>query len=176
MRSFIQILTACVALLTGGCAGYQLGGMKPSAMREVRSMAVNAFQNKTLEPRLEVLFANSLIKQLQQDGTYQIKREEEADAVVHGSVERIDRTPARGLRSDFFQSTEFDLNIQVQIKVVERNSGKVLLSRRIKGNSSFFVSSTSPLTGDVNKDERQAIPLAAEDAAQQAASYLADGW
>jgi hypothetical protein len=125
---------------------------------------------------MEVLFANALIKQLHQEGSFLVKREEEADAVISGTVERIDRSPARGLRSDFFQSTEFDLNVQIRIKVTERSTSKVLVSRQIKGNTSFFVSSTSAVSGDVNKDERQAIPVAAEDAAQKAVSFLADGW
>lgn len=163
-------------LVLTGCAGYHVGSSKPSSMREVRSVAVLAFQNKTLEPRMEVLFANALIKQIQQEGAYRVSSEEESDAVIHGTLERIDRSPARGLRSDFFQTTEFNLNVQVRIKVVERASGKILLSQSVTGNSSFFVSSTSPTTGDVNKDERQAIPMAAEDAAQKLASYLSDGW
>jgi hypothetical protein len=169
-------LFACLTLLLAGCAGYHVGGLKPSALRDVRSVSVTNFQNKTLEPRMEVLFANALIKQLQIEGTYPVTREEQADAVITGTLERIDRSPARGLRSDFFQSTEFDLNVLLTVKVTERTSGKVLLSRQIKGSSSFFVSSTSPVTGDVNKDERQAIPMAAEDAAQKLVSYLADGW
>ncbi len=169
-------MICCLGTFLSSCAGYNLGGLKPSSMRGIRSLAVTTFQNKTLEPRMEVLFANALIKQLQQDGSYAVAREEQADAVITGSLDRIDRSPARGLRSDFFQSTEFDLNVLVNIKVTERSTGKVLLSRQVKGNSSFFVSSTSPITGDVNKDERQAIPLAAEDAAQKLASFLADGW
>jgi hypothetical protein len=173
---FVLFTLGTLPLVLPGCAGYRIGSSKPSSMQDVRSVSVLTFQNKTLEPRMEVLFANALIKQLQQEGTYQITREEESDVVIHGTLERIDRAPARGLRSDFFQTTEFDLNVQVHIKVVERASGKVLISRSVTGNSSFFVSSTSPTTGDVNKDERQAIPLAAEDAAQKLVSYLADGW
>lgn len=172
----ILLAVSLLPVVFSGCAGYHMGSLKPSAMQDVRSVAVLTFQNKTLEPRMEVPFANALIKQLHQEGTYQVAREEDSDAIIHGTLERIDRSPARGLRSDFFQTTEFDLNVLVRIKVVERVSGKVLLSRSVTGNSSFFVSSTSPNTGDVNKDERQAIPMAAEDAAQKVVSYLADGW
>jgi hypothetical protein len=173
---WLRLFFCLIGLVTPGCAGYSLGSSKPEAMRDIRSLAVLTFQNKTLEPRMEVLFANALIKQIQQEGTFRVTREEDSDAVVHGVVERIDRTPARGLRSDFFQSTEFDLSVVVSLRVVERSTGKVLVQRRVKGNTSFFVSSTSAVTGDVNKDERQAIPLAAEDAAQRLVSYLADGW
>lgn len=125
---------------------------------------------------MEVIFASTLAKQVQQDGTYRIAREEEADAILQGTVLRIDRTPARGLPTNFFQTTEFSLVLTLEIKLTDRRNGKILTKRTITGNTTFFVSSSNPRTGDVNKDERQAIPLAAEDASIKTVSFLADGW
>ncbi len=42
--------------------------------------------------------------------------------------------------------------------------------RDVTGQTTFFVGN------DLPTQERQAIPLAAEDAAVQAASYLSEGW
>jgi len=161
-----------------------VGPVKPAAMREVRTIAVPAFKNSTLEPRLEVLVANALIRQLQQDGTYKITSERDADAILEGSIERIDRVPARGVRNnlgegilaDFYQTSEFTLNLALSIKLVERNSGKALAAKTVNGTASFFVSGANPRTANVNRDERQAVPQAAEDAAAQITSYLSEGW
>jgi hypothetical protein len=171
------------AVLWSGCAGYHLGPVKPASMKEVHTLAVPAFKNTTLEPRVEVMLANCLIKQIQQDGTYKIASESDADAVVLGTIERIERTPARGVQTDFFQTSEYTLQLQLRVKVVQRSTGKTLSERDVKGNSSFFVNSSNSLSAqtnarvaNVNRDERQAIPQAAEDAAIRLASYLSEGW
>ena len=51
------ILLALTGLLGGlvGCAGYQLGAVKPAALADIRSMAIPTFINNTLEPRISVL-------------------------------------------------------------------------------------------------------------------------
>ena len=166
-----------------GCAGYHLGPVKPSSMKDVHTLAVPTFKNMTLEPRVEVMLANCVIKQLQQDGTYRIASENDSDAVVYGTLERIERTPARGVQTDFFQTSEYTLSLLLKVKVVQRSTGKTLSEREVRGNSSFFVSSSNSMSADinarvanVNRDERQAIPQAAEDAAVRLSSYLSEGW
>ena len=57
-------------------------------MRGVKKIAVPTFKNDTLEPRVEVLLANAVIKQIQQDGTYQVAREKDADAILEGRSTR----------------------------------------------------------------------------------------
>ena len=185
----LHCLLATALLLLPGCAGYHVGPVKPSAMAHVQKLAVPSFKNSTLEPRLEVMMANALIKQIQRDGSYQITSEKDADAVVEGIIDRIERTPLRGSRSnsnststnqntyaDFYQTTEFSLDLLVSVKVVEKKSGVTLASRNTKGSASFFVSGANPRTANVNRDELQAIPQAAEDAAVRITSYLSEGW
>lgn len=175
--------TIATPVLLSGCAGYHLGPVKPSIMRDVHTLAVPAFKNMTLEPRVEVMLANCVIKQLQQDGTYKIAAENDSDAVVYGTLERIERTPSRGVQTDFFQTSEYTLSLLLKVKVVHRSTGKTLSEREVRGNSSFFVSSSNSMSADinarvanVNRDERQAIPQAAEDAAVRLSSYLSEGW
>src|SRR5829696_6241340 len=76
------LLLSLLALCFPGCAGYQLGPVKPKLMADVRSIAVASFKNDTLEPRVEVMLANAVIKQIQQDGTYRVADEKSADAIL----------------------------------------------------------------------------------------------
>jgi hypothetical protein len=185
VRGLLSVASVVLlAASNSGCAGYHLGPVKPAAMAQVRTLAVPAFRNNTLEPRLEVLLANVLIKQLQQDGTYRIASEKDADAVVLCTVDKLDRQPARSVRNnaskgilaDFYQTSEFTLDLVLKVDVQEKGTGKSLLKREVRGTSSFFVSSANPLTADVNRDERQAISQAAEDASVRLTSYLSEGW
>ena len=159
-----------VSLLLTGCLGYHVGPVKPSVLRDVHGIAVPTFENKTLLPRIEVLITDSVIKQLQQDGTYRIANENNADAILKAEISEIIRTPARSLRGNVLRTTEFNLAMHVKYKL-ETASGIMLMpSAEVVGTTSFFVQS------DVTSDERQALPLAAEELAIHLVTQLSEGW
>jgi hypothetical protein len=161
--------TFLLGFLFSGCAGYHLGSVKPAYLREVHSIAVPTFKNATLTPRLEALVAGTVVKQFQQDGTYRITTEEKADAVLQGEIISVNRTPARSVRGNVLSTTEFNLGLRVSYSLTARD-GKVIGGGQASGGTSFFVST------DVSTDERQALPLAAEELARQLVSQLSEGW
>lgn len=169
-------LVPTLALLFGGCAGYHIGPIKPAKFEGISLIAVNNFKNNTLQPRVEVLLANSVIKQVQQDGTYKIADESKADAVLEGTLEEIRRRPSRYVRGNVLQTREYTLQIQVRYKVTQRGTGKLLDERTVVGTTSFFVSGSGSVAADVNQDELQAFPLAAEDLAIRLVSQISEGW
>jgi len=101
----------CFAL--GGCLGYQVGPVKPYYLRDVHTIAVPTFKNRTLVPRIEVLVTDTVIKQIQQDGTFQITSGDKADATLSGEIYRITRAPARSVRGNVLATTEFSLVLVV---------------------------------------------------------------
>jgi hypothetical protein len=163
--------TALVLLSLGGCAGYHLGPVQPYYLRDVHRIAVPTFENKTLVPRIAVLVTNTVIKQFQQDGTYRIAGEDQADAILKGEITRINRAPVRAVRGNVLATKEFALALRVRYSLVERGSGKVLTSPvEVIGVTSFFVGN------DITSDEEQALPLAAEDLAARLVGQLSEGW
>lgn len=161
---------AVLAVLLSGCAGYHLGSIKPYAMRDIHSIAIPTFKNDTLVPRAEVLVTDTVIKQIQQDGSYRIASgNEDADATLKGEIFRVGRTPARSVRGNVLATTEFNFTLVVRYKLVDKQ-GHELAGGDAGGSTSFFVSS------DVNTDERQALPLAAESLAKNLTSQLSEGW
>ncbi len=165
-----------LALLLGGCAGYHIGPVKPAKFAGVKTIAVNTFKNATLQPRIEVLLASSLIKQIQQDGTYQIADESKADALLQGTLEEVRRHPSRSVRGNVLQTREYTLQIRVRYKLTQRGTGTVLDERPATGSTSFFVSGSGNVAADANQDELQALPLAAEDVAIRLVSQISEGW
>src|ERR1700722_18325275 len=154
--SILSVFTAAVFMLTG-CAGYHLGPVKPSYLKGVNTISVPSFKNMTLVPRMEVPLANILIKQFQQDGTYQIASDESADAILQCTVVSLNRVPARSLIGNVLQTTEFTLQLTIEYKLTDRITGRQLASRKVVGTTEFFVG------GDLEQDEQQAIPLAGEN-------------
>jgi hypothetical protein len=159
--------SACLS----GCAGYHIGPVQPHYLREVHSISVPTFKNNTLLPRIEVLVTNSVIKQFQQDGTYQIKGDDQADAILKAEIVRINRSPARSVRGNVLATVEFNLVLRVRYTLVSRIDGKVIAPQtEVAGSTSFFVGT------DITTDERQALPLAAEQLAVSLVSQLSEGW
>ncbi len=180
-HTFMTKIARCASLLLllcgfAGCAGYQLGPVKPKSMRQITTIAVPSFKNETLEPRVEVLLANAVIKQIQQDGTYRIAKDSDADAILECTVEEIVRRPARSVRGNVLQTREYTLVIRGRYRVLDRVNGTQLDGRSFSGQTSFFVTGTNNIAADVNQDERQAIPLAAEDMAVRLVSQISEGW
>lgn len=157
----------CLAL--GGCLGYHVGPVKPHYLRDVHTIAVPTFKNRTLVPRIEVLVTNTVIKQLQQDGTFQIVSGDKADATLGGEIFSIIRTPARSVTGNVLATTEFNLTLTVKYSLTGRY-GEQLATSQAVGTTSFFVGS------DVTTDERQALPLATEDLATRLVSQISEGW
>lgn len=167
-----KLFAAGLLLLSlGGCAGYHIGPVQPYYLRAVHRIAVPTFENKTLVPRIAVLVTNSVIKQFQQDGTYRIAGEDQADAILKGEITQINRAPARAVRGNVLATQEFFLALRVRYSLVERGSGKVLTPpAQVVGTTSFFVGN------DITSDEEQALPLAAEELATRLVSQLSEGW
>ena len=166
MKKFSFLL----AVLFSGCAGYHLGPATPAHLRQVHSIAVPVFRNSTLVPRIEVLITGTVIKQFQQDGTFRIANEANADATLKGEIVAVGRSPARSVRGNVLSTTEFNLTVRVNYSLVGRDGKSLGADGSAAGSTSFFVGA------DVSTDERQALPLAAEELAGHLVSQLSEGW
>lgn len=171
MKSTIFALSLAVLFLVTGCAGYHIGATVPKKMEGIHTLAVPTFHNETLVPRLESLAASTTVRAFQQDGTFQIRSSEEADAIVEGTIASIRRRGARSVRSDVVKQQEYNLTVSIVYLVKRRTSGETISEGTVIGNTSFFVSGN-----DVNQDERQAIPLAIENAATRIVGRVSTGW
>jgi outer membrane lipopolysaccharide assembly protein LptE/RlpB len=166
----IRLIAAVIACaLLGGC-GYKLGEIRPTPMRSVRNLAVPTFKNKTYEPRVEVLLADTLIKTLQEDGTYTIVSEDNAEAILNCTLTKIERSSLRSVQNNVLATAEFGLRLDIAYQVSDRVTGNILKIGKVRGDSSFFSNS------DLQTTERQAIPVAARDAAIKLTTEVAEGW
>ena len=166
MRSWFWI--GLLGLLLSGCAGYRLGPTNGVRAGE-RSIQINPFLNKTIQPRLSEAVAISLRKNLQRDGTYRLNTHNEGDIIVTGAIVSYDRTQLSYQPRDILTPRDYRISITAQVTARDRNSGKVLLDRPVTGRTTVRVGQ------DLNSAERQALPLVADDLAQNVTSLLVDG-
>jgi len=139
-------------------------------LKDVHNIAIPTFRNATYLPRIEALITNTVIKQFQQDGTYRITDENQADAVLRANIVSVGRTPVRSVRGNVLATREFNLGVAVTYSLFSREGKKLVGPLSVSGGTSFFVGS------DVATEEEQAIPLAAEDLAVHLVSQISEGW
>ncbi len=176
-RAIAGFLLAPIAALTlSGCAGYTLGPVRPTVMKGVETIAVHPFHSDVLQPRIEALLANVVIRQIQRDGTYKLADEKNADAILDCKLVTLDRRPNRGAIGNELLTTEYYLNMRVTYKITNRKTGALLDGRAATGATYFFATGSNTLASDVNQDEEQAIPIAADHMAEQLVSQLAEGF
>lgn len=168
MRKFTAAFVVSLGL--SGCLGYHIGPVKPNYLAAVHTIAVPTFKNNTIVPRIEALVTDTVIKQLQQDGTFKITTRQNADATLEGEIVRVTRSPARSVRGNVLATAEFNLSIHLKYKLVGRGGEQIGPGGDVGGATSFFVST------DVTTDERQALPLATEELATRLVSQLSEGW
>lgn len=186
-------LLACTAVFFGGCAGYQLGDVKPSALAGIDDLHVPPFKNSTLEPRLSSLVTNAVLKEIQADGTYRVANRANCDAILVGEIVRIDKSQLRAVRNDTLQSQELNVTIRVDYYLEDPNTGERIVSTATPSkfgndkngaNEDVVRARMGAVTGTTIQfvdpsfqvGERNAFAVAAQDLATKLVSQIADGW
>lgn len=132
------LLLGLLPTLLVSCAGYQLGGHKPSHLAHVRSIQVPLFVNDTQIVRADTHATNSAIDALTRDGTYQIGSAESAEAILKGTVKSADYRQVSASRTDTLKSEELSMEITIEWVLVDSaNPANILASGSSKGKTRF---------------------------------------
>lgn len=150
------------------CAGYRLGSVNPELTRG-KSIQVNFFENKTLEPRLVEAINHALRKSLQQDGSYRLNTRGDGDLIVQGAILSYVRQGVSFQPNDILTVRDYQMTLTAKVTARERASGKVVLDKEVTGRTTVRVGS------DLPSAERQALPLLADDFARKATTLLVEG-
>lgn len=169
MKKASVVLAATALLSLVGCAGYGPGVPKPKQMATVTKLAVPTFKNETLQPRLDVLVTDAVIKQLQVAGTYKIVPVNEADAVLHGTIEDITSRQYRAARNNTIRTSQLLVGLIVKYDVKGVNE-EVLLSGQSRSVSTLILDPNFQVT------RQQALADAASRLADSVSIQITEGW
>ncbi len=155
------------ALLTG-CIGYRLGSTLP---RELRTIQVPAFVNRTGEPLLEAETTSAVIRELQQDGTLRVVQAgEDSDLVLNVVLASYELEPVRYTRDDTQTAQEYRLRIEAEVECVRRSNGETIASGLVHGEATFVP------TGGLASSKHAALPDAARDLAYRVVQSVVQAW
>ena len=138
MRYFLLCLLPVVTALLFSSCGYHIGGLKPVALKDVHSISVGVFTNNSLEPRAGAMVSSAIAEEIQTEGTYSLLSSKEADARLEGSVASIDYMQLRSSYQDTYKSMEVGLKLNVNYKIIDNKSNKVLWTSSATAVSSLF--------------------------------------
>ncbi|NBR62833.1 MAG: hypothetical protein EBT77_00700 [Verrucomicrobia bacterium] len=146
-----------VLVLLASCANYQVGSTpKAQAFKDIRLLYVPTAANETDETAVPGPVTNAILQEIDRDGTYRHARKEES----------------RQSTEQFLTTLQYQLTITLEYRLYDLKEKKEVLPKsRVSGYTTFFVQ------GDQTESQRQALPLAAQKAAQNLVTALANrGW
>ena len=159
----------CLGLLSS-CAGYRLGGEKPSHLAKVKTIYVPLAKSRALFPRSEALTTNSVVDAITQDGTYLIGTATNSDATLLLTLDEINYKQTRSDRRDTLRSEELGLEVVISWVLVDPlRPGDPLEAGKNKGRTRLFVEA------NLQTARANALPDALQRAAQAIVSRIADG-
>ena len=155
------------------CANYKMGNTpKGSGLQDIRILYVPTAVNETDETAVPGPVTNALLQEIDRDGTFRHARKDEADAILEVTVKRIERSPIQQSVEQYLTTLQYQLTMVLEYRVYSMKDKKEVIAKTIAtGYTTFFVQ------GDQTESQRQALPLAAQNAAQNLVTSLASrGW
>jgi Lipopolysaccharide-assembly len=168
-----NVALICLSFLVMGCANYKMGNTpKGAGLANIRVLYVPTAQNETDETAVPGTVTNAILQELDRDGTYRHARKDECDAILEVTVKRIERTAIRQSTEQFLTTLQFQLILSLEYRLYDvKEKKEVFPKTTVTGTTTFFVQ------GDQTESQRQALPLAAQSAAQNLVNALANrGW
>ncbi len=168
---FRSTLALLVVLALSGCAGYRVGNISGRDLQGVRSVYVPVAKNTSLEPNLQVTVTNAIIRRFNDDGTLTVNQSSDADSELDVTITDVVPTAIASSNSDIYVTAQYQLTIHATVTFVNRRLGrKIFENTQVTGSTTFFTQA------NIIEGERQALPLAATDLANNAVKLVTEGW
>jgi hypothetical protein len=165
------VLSALAILTLSGCAGYRLGNTSGRDLQGVRSVYVPVVKNTSLQPDLQMAVTNAIIRRFNNDGTLEVNQNSNADSELDVVVTNVKESAVQSSNNDILVTAQYQLTIEGTATYVNRRLGrKIFENISIQGSTTFYTQS------DIQEGIRQALPLAADDLANNAVKLITEGW
>lgn len=146
-------------LLLAGCANYRWTSGVPENMRTVN---VPVMRNESTSVELGSAMAQQVAREFQREGTFKLATGENAALEVQGVVKSIRSTGNGYSRRSGLRVIGFTCTAQVEVSVVDKVNGRVLIDNRL------YTAHTTFATGqDTLSAQRGAAGRLADDLARQ---------
>ena len=129
------LLAVGLAVFSAGCGYYSTSSR---TAKDIKSIAVPFFENRTPEPNLEIIVTEKVVDYLVSDNTLSVKDESIADAVLEGTIVSFQNVPFSFNRD--LNAEEYRVLISVEATLYKRGGELPIWEKQvIKGDGSYFI-------------------------------------
>jgi hypothetical protein len=163
------ILTLCTVLIAAaGCATYRFNSKVPE---ELRTVAVPVFENASGYPELDAIVTQYVLREFQREGTFKIRRIDTASLKLLGKLVHSEFTPLAYDRNYGTRASEYRYTVTVEITLVERSTGKLLIDgQTIKADTTFITH------GDIATGMTDSYPRIAKQLSREIVDAVLAHW
>ncbi|UCF05314.1 MAG: LptE family protein [bacterium] len=145
----VSILVLAVLLVLSSCGYYGTGSRTAG---DVKRIAVPYFQNETAEPDIEIEVTQQIIDGIVNDNTLKVVSEEEADAILEGSIIEYSNVPftfneAPAASGGEVQADQYRVLIGLRISLLNTGDNAYIWeNKRINAHGDYYLEDTGEQT------------------------------
>ncbi len=139
-------VTAAAAMLASaaGCGPYSTKGRTAG---DIKKIAVPNFSNETSQPDIEIDITNNLRSGIIADNTLKVVPDDEADAVLEGTIAKYDAVPFTF--DPNLQAEQYRLLITIRVSLFNpKDNTYIWKDKEIGAHSDYFLDPTTDRTYD----------------------------
>ena len=153
------VLLAMATVVSGCKTGYS---WRPGVPAEKRTLSVPTFRNESDLTEFGSIATRQLLREIQREGTFAVKTHGDAALEVLGVVKKAGGYNSGYDRRGGLRFSSYSASCEVEISVIDKTSGKVLIdARTFEGRATFAARE------DYSTALRDASGAMAEDLARQ---------
>jgi outer membrane lipopolysaccharide assembly protein LptE/RlpB len=158
-RLFVSILLFAVI---SGC-GYGFRGTVNNLPPDIKAVSIPVFTNESIEPGVEIIFANALIYEFNRSQVLQVVSESQAQAQIDGKIRSIAIDPV--IYASLTQAVQRKVTVTLEISCRRTDNQRVLWQNQSLSRYEVYQVTTDPNQTERNKQE--AIKKIAQDLSER---------
>ena len=168
MKRIALILVAAMICLTGGCVQYRLGSMLPA---DIRTVYIPTCDNQTSEPLIEQDVTQSILSQIQMDGSLRVTTEDLADSVLRITLTKFWLEPVAYEAGESSTANQYRMSIRASFVLQRKATGAVVVEApAVTGWYDF------DFMGDMSSSKSVALRPAANDLGRRIVNQIEQYW
>lgn len=146
--------------LVVGCAGTY--SWKSSVPKDMRTVSVPVFVNKTSMPELGAIMSRQLLREFQREGTFSLVRNDDSAVEVQGEIVSASNNRLAYSRRSGLCISGYNFEVTARVSVIDHKNGRVIID-----NKSYTGCAPMTASDDLMNAARNVSGAAADDLARQ---------
>ena len=150
-------LALLAAMAAAGCSSYS---WKPSVPESMRTVSVPTMRNESDVTELGAVMSRQLLREFQREGTFSVRAVGDAALEIQGIVKKSSAASRGYDRRSGLKMASYEMSAEVEISVIDKRNGKVLVNNRIYVPTTSYTSGQDRTTAMRDASGRLADDLA----------------